>query len=124
MAVPVTGTGAEVDLSQGSSLGSFLVDSKGMTLYLYTKDTANTSNCSGQCLVNWPALLTTGAPTAGTGVDASLLGTTTRKDGTIQVTYNGIPLYYFFKDQAPGDTNGQGVGNVWYVLGGDGKVMK
>jgi predicted lipoprotein with Yx(FWY)xxD motif len=123
VAVPVTGAGAEVDLSQGSSLGSFLVDSKGMTLYLYTKDTANTSNCSGQCLVNWPALLTTGAPTAGTGVDASLLGTIARSDGTKQVTYNQMPLYYFIGDKAAGDTKGQAVKSVWYVVDAAGKMI-
>ena len=55
-------------------------------------------------------------PQAGDGVDASLLGTTTRKDGTTQVTYNGWPLYYYVKDQKPGDVTGQDVGDVWYVL--------
>ncbi len=53
-----------------------------------------------------------------------MLGTTTRKDGSIQVTYNSMPLYYFSKDEAPGDTNGEGVANVWYALGGDGNLVK
>jgi predicted lipoprotein with Yx(FWY)xxD motif len=57
-------------------------------------------------------------------VDASLLGTTQRKDGTVQVTYDGMPLYYYFKDHAAGDVTGQGVGNVWYVLSPDGKIVK
>jgi predicted lipoprotein with Yx(FWY)xxD motif len=121
--VPVTGGGtgtpsgpASIDVSQTASLGSFLVDGKGMTLYLYTKDTPNTSNCYNSCAAAWPPLLTNGSPTAGSNVNASLLGTTTRNDGSTQVTYNGWPLYYFANDKAPGDTNGEGVLNVWYVV--------
>ena len=71
---------------------------------------------TGNCATNWPPLLTNGTPVAGTGVDASKFGTTTRADGTTQVTYNGWPLYYYAKDQQPGDTNGDGVGNVWYLV--------
>jgi len=107
---------AEVDAGQNATLGSFLVDSKGFTLYLYTKDTPNTSTCYGGCAAAWPPLLTTGAPTAGTGVTASMLGTTTRTDGTTQVTYNGWPLYYFAKDMAAGDTTGENVQGVWFVI--------
>jgi predicted lipoprotein with Yx(FWY)xxD motif len=107
---------ASVGVSQNASLGSFLADSKGMTLYLYTVDTPNTSNCYGPCAVAWPPLLTSGAPVAGTGVTASLLGTTTRTDGSTQVTYNGWPLYYFATDKAPGDTTGENVQNVWFVI--------
>jgi predicted lipoprotein with Yx(FWY)xxD motif len=107
---------AVVNVGQNATLGSFLVDSKGMTLYLYTTDTPNTSNCYNACAVAWPPLLTTGAPVAGTGVTASLLGTTTRTDGTTQVTYNGWPLYYFATDKAVGDTTGENVQNVWFVV--------
>jgi predicted lipoprotein with Yx(FWY)xxD motif len=107
---------ATVDVSQNATLGSFLVDSKGMTLYLYTVDTPNTSNCYSTCAVAWPPLLTSGAPIAGTGVDASMLGTTTRTDGTTQVTYNGWPLYYFQTDKVPGDTTGENVQSVWFVI--------
>jgi len=121
--VPITGVGAMVNLGQDATLGSFLVDSKGMTLYIFTKDTANTSNCSGTCANNWPPLLTTGAPSAGTGVTASLLGTLTRADGGTQVTYNGMPLYYFAADKATGDIKGQGVKSVWYVLDATGKPI-
>ena len=87
-----------------------------MTLYLFTKDTPNTTVCYDKCATAWPPLLTTGAPVAGEGVDASKLGTTTRTDGTVQVTYNGWPLYYYDKDKAPGDVVGQDVGDVWYVV--------
>jgi predicted lipoprotein with Yx(FWY)xxD motif len=118
-AVPVTG-GAAVDLGQNDTLGSFLVDDKGMTLYLFTKDTPNTSNCYDKCATAWPPLLTTGDPVAGEGVDASLLGTTTRTDGAVQVTYNGWPLYYYEKDKAPGDVTGQDVGDVWFVVSAEG----
>lgn len=99
-----------------TDLGTVLVDGKGMTLYLFTKDTRGSgmSTCEGPCLAAWPPLL--GEPETGTGADQALLGTLTRKDGTTQVTYNGWPLYYWAQDSAPGDTNGQGVNDVWWVL--------
>jgi predicted lipoprotein with Yx(FWY)xxD motif len=109
-----------INVAQNASLGSILVDSKGMTLYLYTKDAPNTSNCYSTCATYWPPLLTTGTPTAGTGVTASMLGTTTRTDGTTQVTYNGWPLYYYASDKAAGDTTGENVQGVWYVITPDG----
>ncbi len=107
---------AVVNVGQTSALGSFLVDSKGMTLYLFTKDTPNTSNCYSSCAALWPPLLTNGTPTAGTGVTASMLGTTKRTDGTVQVTYNGWPLYYYVTDKAAGDTTGENVQGVWFVV--------
>jgi predicted lipoprotein with Yx(FWY)xxD motif len=107
---------ATVNVGQTATQGSFLVDSKGMTLYLYTVDKPNTSNCYGPCAVAWPPLLTNGAPIAGPGATALLLGTTTRTDGTTQVTYNGWPLYYFATDKVPGDTTGENVQNVWFVI--------
>jgi predicted lipoprotein with Yx(FWY)xxD motif len=113
--IPVTG-GTMVNLGKNDKLGSFLVDDKGMTLYLFTKDTPNTTTCYDKCATAWPPLLTTGAPAAGAGVDASKFGTTKRTDGTSQVTYNGWPLYYYAKDKAPGDVVGQDVGNVWFVI--------
>ncbi len=105
-----------------SSLGSILVDGKGMTLYLFTKDTPNTSNCTGQCLAAWPPLL--GKPTAGKGVDAAKLGSFTRADGSTQASYNGWPLYYWQADAKPGDVTGQDVNKVWYVLSRDGAAVK
>ena len=115
---------ATLMVTQTEKLGKILVDGDGRTLYGFTKDTKDTSNCSDKCEQAWPPLLQTDKPTVGDGVDASLLGTTTRKDCTIQVTYNGMPLYYFFKDQAPGDTNGQKVGDVWFVVAPDGKLVE
>ena len=103
-------------MTASSDLGTILVDGKGMTLYMFTKDTQGSgeSTCEGDCLAAWPPLL--GEPTAGDGVDESLLGTLTRSDGSTQVSYNGWPLYYWAKDTAPGDTTGQGVNDVWWVL--------
>jgi predicted lipoprotein with Yx(FWY)xxD motif len=109
-------TGAVVNVGQSAALGSFLVDSKGMTLYLYTKDSPNTSNCYGNCATAWPPLLTSGAPVAGTGVNATMLGTTKRTDGTMEVTYTGWPLYYWVGDKKPGDITGENVQNVWFVI--------
>jgi predicted lipoprotein with Yx(FWY)xxD motif len=120
--VPVTGA-AVLDLGQNDELGSFLVDEKGMTLYLFTKDTPNTTVCYDKCAIAWPPLLTNGDPVAGDGVDASMLGTTTRTDGAIQVTYNGWPLYYYEKDKAPGDVIGQNVGDVWFVISPAGEMI-
>jgi predicted lipoprotein with Yx(FWY)xxD motif len=120
--VPVTGTGTSVELATSDTLGPLLVDEQGMTLYLFTKDEPGTSNCYDNCAVNWPPLLTEGEPVAGAGLDASLLGTTQRTDGTTQVTYNGWPLYYYFKDKQPGDTTGQEVGGVWFVVAPSGKA--
>ena len=124
VAQPATIAGAMVALAKNDKLGTFLADAQGSTLYLFEKDGKDTSNCYDQCEANWPPLFTTGASGAGDGVTATLLGTTTRKDGKTQVTYNGHPLYYFGKDQNPGDVNGQEVGNVWYVVSASGDKIE
>ena len=105
-----------------SKLGNILADGDGRTLYAFTKDKGDQSACSGGCATNWPAL--TGTATAGTGVQASLLSTSMQANGDSQVTYGGRPLYYFAGDAKPGDTNGQGVGNVWFVLTANGELVK
>ena len=97
-----------------SDLGPILTDGNGNVLYLFTPDTDGASTCYGDCEVNWPVF--TGPVSAGEGVDATLIGYTIRENGSAQATYNGWPLYYFIRDEAPGDTNGQGVGEVWYVI--------
>jgi predicted lipoprotein with Yx(FWY)xxD motif len=105
-------------------LGTYLVDGKGMTLYMFTKDEANKSNCSDACLKAWPPLLTkTSATAAGEGVTNSLIGSATLADGSKIVTYNKMPLYYWAADTKPGDTTGQGVNDVWYVVSPDGKMI-
>src|SRR5437660_626877 len=99
--------GAKVALAK-SPLGRILVDSKGITLYDFVKDKGTTSVCYGACAALWPPLVTKGKPVAGPGVRALLLGTTKRKDGKLEVTYGGHPLYYFVSDRKPGQTTGQG----------------
>jgi predicted lipoprotein with Yx(FWY)xxD motif len=96
------------------------VDGKGMTLYMFDKDTADKSNCDASCLAKWPPLITQGNPTLGDGVDKAMVGSAKLADGRMIVTYNHMPLYYWFKDQKPGDTSGQAVGSVWWVVGPDG----
>jgi predicted lipoprotein with Yx(FWY)xxD motif len=117
---PKTPSGASATVGvANTSLGSTLVNSQGHTLYLFKADIGTKSECSGACATAWPPLLVTGNPTAGSGLTASKLGTTTRSDGTKQVTYNGHPLYLFIKDTKPGQTNGQGVtafGAAWFAL--------
>jgi predicted lipoprotein with Yx(FWY)xxD motif len=102
-------------VSETPELGEFLTDAEGMTLYLFTNDEPGVSNCSGDCLANWPAFSAEEPLTLPEGVPGEL-GTITRDDGTTQVTYNDWPLYYWVGDQAPGDTTGQGVGDVWFVV--------
>ena len=113
-------TAALVNLSTEGLLGAHLVDNSGRVQYLYTRDEKSVSNCSGNCALSWPPLLSVDAPTAGDGVTADRLSTTVRADGSKQVTYNGWPLYYYAKDVKPGGTVGQDRGDVWYLLGPDG----
>jgi predicted lipoprotein with Yx(FWY)xxD motif len=109
------------------ALGQIVVDSRGMTLYLFEADRGTASVCYGACAQNWPPLLTHGSPVALTGVNASLLGTTARTDGAAQVTYSGHPLYFFVGDHRPGDTTGQGInafGGGWDVLSPSGTKIE
>ena len=103
-----------------TSLGTFLVDGNGKTLYLFEKDKPNKSNCSGGCLSIWPPFTTSGKkPTVSGGVSAAKVGTTKGSDGSTIVTYNGHPLYNYAGDQKAGDTMGEGLnqfGAKWYVL--------
>ena len=121
-----TAAPAEVTLNVATdpNLGQILVDGAGMTLYAYTNDSPDQVTCTGACAVNWPPLVTQGNPTAGPGVDAALIGTATPPDGSLVVTYNHMPLYHWYKDQAPGDTSGQGVKGVWYVVSPDGSMVQ
>ena len=121
--MPAAASEATINVATDPTLGKILVDGKGMTLYMFTKDEPDKSNCAAGCLKAWPALLTMGSPTLGPGVDATLVGSATLADGTKIVTYNKMPLYYYAKDTKPGDTTGQGVGSVWYVVGPDGKPI-
>jgi len=105
-----------------SDLGEILVDADGRTLYLFMPDDQGASTCYDSCESNWPPFTVEGI--AGDGVDAALLGTTERTDGSVQVTYNGWPLYHFGGDVAPGDTNGQGLNDVWFVVSASGEAIQ
>ena len=104
-------------ISKASSpIGDVLVGPNGRTLYEFDLDKDGTSNCNGQCAVNWPPVFTDVPPQANSGLSANLLGTTTRTDGKLQVTYNGMPLYYWHLDSAAGQWNGQSIGSVWWMV--------
>jgi predicted lipoprotein with Yx(FWY)xxD motif len=103
-------------VSRNAALGSYLTDESGFTLYYYKSDSAGTSNCTGDCLQTWPGVMTSGAPIVGDDSIKGKLGWINRPDGGMQVTYNDMPLYYYSKDNIPGDTNGQGTGGKWFVM--------
>ena len=109
-----------------TSLGSVLVDGDGKTLYIFTPDAASAgkSVCNGDCAAAWPPLLGDAAPTLGTGLEADDFTTITRDDGTTQIAFYGMPLYYFAADAAAGDVKGQGLNDKWYVIGADGTPIK
>jgi len=118
---------ATVSLATVSGVpGTALVGSNGRALYLFEADKNGTSACTGACAASWPPATVTGAPQAGSGVNQALLGTITRPDGTMQLTYNGHPLYYFTADAAGGTAHGQGVkafGAEWYVVSAGGSKI-
>ncbi|MFD1030570.1 COG4315 family predicted lipoprotein [Metaplanococcus flavidus] len=105
-----------LQLMENEDTGPYLADSDGMTLYYFTNDEMDTSNCTGDCLVNWPAF-TASEVEVPEGYAESDFSTITREDnGEMQVTYKGYPLYYFINDMAEGDVTGQGVNDAWYVV--------
>jgi predicted lipoprotein with Yx(FWY)xxD motif len=110
--------GAAVTTHSGPN-GVYLTDASGRTLYLWKADTSTSSNCNGTCAGSWPPFTTSGSPSASGKATQSMLGTTKRNDGSMQVTYNGHPLYYYAGDSAPGDMNGQGsnqYGALWWMV--------
>ncbi len=108
--------------SADSSLGQILADGDGNTVYLFVPDAQGDSTCYDQCEANWPPV--PGDVAAGGDADSGLLGETTRTDGTSQATYNGWPLYYFGGDAEAGQTNGQGLNDVWYVVSPAGDAVR
>ena len=123
-----TAAGGAVKLALTTgALGKFITDGTGKTLYMFTPDDGQAApTCNDQCAANWPALTASSASdvSVGDGLDQSKVKLETRADGTQQVVYGDYPLYYFAKDSAAGQTNGQGVGSKWYVVGGDGEPIK
>jgi predicted lipoprotein with Yx(FWY)xxD motif len=117
-----TGVALKIKAANG-----MLADDAGRTLYLWEADQGDESACDGPCAEAWPPLTTDGRPAAGDGVKASLLGTSKRADGTLNVTYAGHPLYYFSGDQAAGDSNGKGsdgFGAKWWPVAPDGAAIE
>ena len=113
--------------AHASRFGKVLFDGSGRALYLFKRDKGSRSSCSGACAKAWPPFLTTKAPKAGAGGRSSLLGTTKRADGTLQVTYAGHPLYYFSGDTKPGQINCENVvnfGGLWLVVSPSGAAVK
>lgn len=115
IAVPALADHHKAKIMKKDGVGAYIADAKGMTLYYFAKDSAGKSVCLGDCLAKWPAYSADKVePQA--GLEAKDFANIKREDGAAQVTYRGYPLYYFAKDQKPGDTLGQGVGGVWFVV--------
>lgn len=116
----------EVEASTVRGLGSILVDGHGFTLYAYMLDKPGHSTCYGECAVQWPPLLLPGGvarPVAGSGVEATLLGTSRRSDGSLQVTYDNWPVYLYRDDHSPGMVTGQAEDmGAWYVISVNGDI--
>lgn len=117
---PAPAAEADVMVASDDTLGDYLVDGSGMTLYLFTRDEGTTTACSGACADNWPPVVAA-EPVGGEGIDAAQLATA---DGIVpnQITYHGHLLYYFVGDQAAGDTNGVGLPD-WYAVRPDGTAI-
>jgi predicted lipoprotein with Yx(FWY)xxD motif len=116
---------ATIMTAESEEHGAYLTDGEGMSLYLFEADTQGRGDtmpvmtCEGECLEHWPPLTTQGEPQVGEGADAAMLGTLAHDDGTMHVTYNGWPLYYYHEDTEPGQTNGHDIeefGAEWYLL--------
>src|SRR4029077_2222678 len=125
---PPAATGAAtIQAAKVPGVGTVLTNSDGMTLYLFEADKGTTSTCSGDCATNWPPVTTSGNATGTMGATSSMLGTTTRDDGSTQVTYNGHPLYTYAGDTSSGTASGQGInafGGLWYVVNTAGDAVK
>jgi predicted lipoprotein with Yx(FWY)xxD motif len=121
-----SGTPASIQVAT-TSLGKVLVDGEGNSLYLFEADTGTQSTCSDECAAAWPPLLTSGTPTVSGDATQSMVGTTTRTDGGVQVTYDGHPLYYYSGDKKAGDINGEGskaFGAEWYLVSPKGATVE
>ncbi len=111
-----------VQLATNATFGSILTDDKGMSLYFFSRDSKGTSVCVDGCKAAWPIFHADNL-TLDQGLEASDFGEITRSDGDKQTTYKGWPLYYFASDNAAGDTNGDKVGNNWYIAKPDYSLM-
>jgi predicted lipoprotein with Yx(FWY)xxD motif len=108
-----------------SEFGEMIFDSNRQAIYIFQNDSKNQSACYGECAAAWPPVLTKSKPQADEGVDAALLGTVERRDGSLQVTYAGQPLYYY-ANEGPGEVGCHNVdlnGGFWWAVGPDGKRL-
>lgn len=121
---------ATIATAQSDDYGTYLTDGEGRSVYMFESDrqgqgdTAASSSCGGDCATAWPPVLSQGAPAASGEATGDMLGTFDRGDGTMQVTYNGWPLYYYQEDTEPGQTNGHDIkdfGAEWYLLNAEGE---
>jgi len=115
----IIGSNLALGTDGNDTLGTYLIGYTGMTVYTYSKDTGSTSTCYGTCATNWPPYLVgaeDNVKQVKSGVNASKVGTTIRTDGSIQMTYDGHPLYFYIGDKTSSDAKGQGVGTVWFVV--------
>lgn len=108
----------EVKVAEKAGIGKYLTDTEGMSLYFFTKDSVGKSACSGDCIARWPIYFRDKVA-AGAGLKDADFATIVREDGQKQSTFRGYPLYYWMGDSKAGETSGQGVGNVWYVIDPD-----
>ena len=106
-----------------SSLGKILISTDGKTLYGFTNDTAAKSTCYSACATAWPPVIVDDSWSVGPGLDVGVFSTIVRDDGTQQLVAGKFPLYEYAGDAAPGDTTGQGSGDVWFVVGTDAKLI-
>jgi predicted lipoprotein with Yx(FWY)xxD motif len=124
-AAPVVPTGSTVAVKPlDTLLGTLLVGPDGRTLYGFTNDTEAKSTCYGACAQAWPPVIVTGDWTVGPELDSGVFSTITRDDGSQQLVAGKWPLYAYSGDAAPGDINGQGSGDVWFIVGEDAKLVK
>ncbi|MGY3319461.1 COG4315 family predicted lipoprotein [Arthrobacter humicola] len=121
---PASTSAADLTVAQ-STAGAIVVGSKGLSVYSFTKDTkdSGTSTCTAGCATTWPPVTSTSATPTVDGVTGKV-GTIPTADGKLQVTINGMPIYYYSKDQAAGDITGQGVGGAWYLVAPSGEMIK
>ncbi|MBM1172803.1 COG4315 family predicted lipoprotein [Microvirga arabica] len=119
--------GAKIEVREKQPFDQYLTDSEGRAVDMFTADKPGTSTCYGACATAWPPVITSETPRKGEAVNDAMVDTLKRKDGKLQVTYNGMPLYYFTKDQGPGSTAGQdvkGSGGEWYLVSPKGQKIE
>jgi predicted lipoprotein with Yx(FWY)xxD motif len=115
--------GSKLATAEVAGLGKIVVDGNGRTVYVFDKDTPGKSNCEADCLAKWPVVPAGEGTPQLEGIDASLVGTVTRSDGSKQLSIGGLPVYLFAQDTKAGEAKGQAVGGVWWVVGADGKKI-